>query len=198
MLGPHQQLDSLQPPLLGEQRLHVGLAVHHRHQARARQLARYLRAVAQPAHPAESLALLQRPPALRLPVRRVVLDVQQPQRDALRADRQRRVHVQPQRALRALVLADVAQPRTAGMLGKVELGAVLHAQHRALGLQAPQRALAVRRQDVLRGHRRVVRLVDQAVVALDGGPLALRGGWDRGHGSGGLHLRGLHQPLRQA
>ena len=181
MLGPHQQLDSLQPPLLGEQRLPVGLAVHHRHQARARQLARYLRAVPQPAHPAESLALLQRPPALRLPVRRVVLDVQQ-----------------PQRALRALVLADVAQPRTAGMLGKVELGAVLHAQHRALGLQAPQRALAVRRQDVLRGHRRVVRLVDQAVVALDGGPLALRGGGDRGHGSGGLHLRGLHQPLRQA
>ena len=46
------------------------------------------------------------------------------------------------------------------MFGEVEIGAVLHAQHPALALQAPQRALAVGREDVLRRHRRSGRLAE--------------------------------------
>ena len=81
-----------------------------------------------------------------------------PQRHALPVHHQRRMHVQPQRPRRALVLADQAQPHAARMLREIQVRAVLDAQHRGLPLHPLQRALPVRGQDVLRPHLRVRRL----------------------------------------
>ncbi len=198
VLGSHQQVDAPQPALLGEQREHVPLPVHHRHRTDPVELGRQRRAGLQPPHPAVGLALLQRPTLVGLPVRRFVLDVRHPQRNALPVDHQRRVHVQPQRARRALVLADQPQADAAGVLGEVQIATVLQAQHCLLALHPLQRALPVRRQDVLRRDLRVGRLVDHAVVAPHRRQVPHGRPRERRHGLLRLHLRALHQPLAQA
>ena len=68
----------------------------------------------------------------------------------------------------------------------------------APALHPPQRALPVRRQDVLRRHLRVGRLVNQAVVALHRRPRPPGRPRERRHGLLRLHLRALHQPFAQA
>ncbi len=84
------------------------------------------------------------------------------------------------------------------MRGEIEISAVLDAQHDPLGLHSPYGALAVGLDHVVGGQRQVVRLVDQPVMAFDGGALTLGGGGDLGPRSSGLHLRSLHQPLGPA
>ena len=113
------------------------------------------------------------------------------------ADRQRRMHGQARRALGALAPADRSPPRAAGMLGEVEVGTVLDAQHRVLPLRASQRAPPVRCQDVLRRHLRVRRLVDQPVAASNRqlGSLRRR---ERRCRMLDPHLHALHQSLAQA
>ena len=198
MLGPHQQVHLPQPPLLREQREHVRLPVQHRHRPHPLQLPGQLRALAQPPDPAHRLALLQRLALLRLPVRRLVLDLRHSQRHSLPVHYQRRMHVQPQRPRRALVLADIAQPHAARVLREIQVRAVLDAQHRRLPLYPLQRALPVRRQDVLRRHLRVRRMVDQTVVAPHRRLVVLRRSRERFRGRFRLSLHDLHQPLAQA
>ena len=198
MLGPHQQVDRAQAALLVEQLEHVRLAVHHRHRPRAAQPGGQLGAVLQPARPALRLALRGGLVLLRPAVRCLVLDQRHPQRHAVPIDDQRRVHVQPERALRVGVLADQAQALAAGMLGEVEIGAVLDAQQRFFAAHALERAGAVRGEDVRGSHRRVGGLVDQAVVGFHQGLVGLGGGRERGPGRGGEHGGAARQAPAQA
>ena len=108
------------------------------------------------------------------------------------------MHVQPQGALGVGVLADQAQPVAAGPLGEVEVGAVLQARHGVLVLHALQGAGAVRGEDARRRDLRVGGPVEQAVAALDEGPVGLRGGREGGARGVGLHGGAAHQALRQA
>ena len=198
MLRPHQQVDRAQVRALGEQLEHVPLAVRHADRADAVQLRGQVGAVAQPARPALRLALRGRLVLPRLAVRRVELDQRHAQRQAVPVDRQRGMHVQPQGALGVGVLADRARPVAAGPLGEVEVGAVLQAQHGVPVLHALQGAGAVRGEDARRRDLRVGGPVEQAVAALDQGPVGLRGGREGGARGVGLHGGAAHQALRQA
>ena len=84
------------------------------------------------------------------------------------------------------------------MLREIQVRAVLDAQYRGLSLHPLQRALPVRRQDVLRPHLRVRRMVDQAVVAAHRRLVVLRRSRKGLGGRLRLLVHDLHQPLAQA
>ena len=84
------------------------------------------------------------------------------------------------------------------MRREIEVRPVLDAQHRRLPPHALQRALPVRRQHVLRRHRRVRRLVDEPVVAPHLCMVALGRPRERFRRSLRLRVRDAHQPPPQA
>ena len=198
VLGPHQQIDRAETVLLGEEIKHTRFAIHDRDRTYAVELVSKLSALLQAAQPAVRLALLQRLVLFRLAVGGLILDVRNPERNACAVDDQRRMHVQAERASSTLVLTDQPQARATGMLGEVQVGAVLQAQHHLLSLHALERAGAVRRQDVLGRQLGIVRLVDQAIVAPHQCLVGLRSRRKGSHWRVGLYGDALHQAPAQA
>ena len=182
-----------------EQVEEVGLAVHRAHHAGFGQLLGRLRAIAQPLDPTERLPLLARLRgrlAFRRGVRgrgRVEGGPQHAQRHPVGIDGQRRVQLQTAGHGAGLVRADGPQPLRPAAPGEVQAGAVLDAQHRVVRLHPAQRALAMRREDVVDRHRAVGGLVDQPVVALDHRARAVGGAGDGAHRRLCHLLRALHQ-----
>ncbi len=98
------------------------------------------------------------------------------------------MQVQPAGFGTGLVFAQHAQTDALIELVVVQVSAVLDAQHSALAHHALHGALSVWCQNGLGSQGRIIGLVDHAVVALDGWPVALAGTaqgapW---HGSKGL------------
>ena len=83
------------------------------------------------------------------------------------------------------------------MLGKVEIGSILDAQHPVRPLRPFPRARPMRRQDVLRRHGGGRQLVDHPVVSRHGCLLPLRRGRKGRHRAGSLNGRALRQPPAQ-
>ena len=106
--------------------------------------------------------------------------------------------MQPQTLGTGLVAAN--HPDTARLRagGEVQIGAILQAQYRSLRLHPALRARPMWRQDVLRRHLGVLRLVDQPVVALHRRPVVAG---HRGKGTQRilpLALGAVHQSFRQS
>ena len=192
VLGPHEQIDRAEPGLFGEEREDIALAVHHGHRAHAVQLRREGGALPQAAHPALRLAFLERTLGTLAAAVRSLVELRDAERQAVLVDGQGGMQVQPQGAGRAAILGDQAEADAAGMLGEVEIGAVLEAEHGGLVLHAFHGAAAVGGEDALGGNLAGGGLIEQAVVAADRGPVGVGGGREGSGGLGRLELGTLH------
>ena len=94
-----------------------------------------------------------------------------------------------------LVRPDGPQPLRLAAPGEVQTGAVLYAQHRVVSAHPSQRALAMGSENVLDRHRALGGLVDQPVMSLHQGSLAVRGAGDGAHRRLG-HLLGAQDQAR--
>ena len=108
------------------------------------------------------------------------------------------MHVQPQRALRALVLRDVPQALAGPVRRQVQIRPVLHQQHGPLPLHPLPGPLAVRAEDRLRRDRLRVRMLDETVIACHQRLLAARHGVQRARRDLRQQLHRNHQALHQA
>ena len=106
------------------------------------------------------------------------------------------MQVQPQRLRRGLVASDDAQPLAARAGREVQIRPVLDAQHGVVRAHALDGARAMRRHDVLGRDLRLIRVVNQTVVALD--RRAVRGAGERMARTRCEQCGASDQPCRQA
>ena len=138
-------------------------------------------------------SILRRFVLLGCPIRRVVLDAGDTERQTVIVCYESGMHVQPERARRVSVLADDAEALATRTGREVEVAAILDAERHVLPLHALQRALPMRRQNVVRIDVGLVRMLDHAVVAGHQSVPSLRRGDEGRTGMLGLNRRARHQ-----
>ena len=159
----------------------VGLAVHCAHDAGAGKFPRGAGAVVQALDPAKRLFLLARLVPVAVGLRRIEVCPHNPQRQTVRAHGKGRVQMQAAAFGAGLVGADNAQSFGLPAPRKVQRTAVLYAQNGGLRAHPLQRALTMRREDVLDRHRARGGLIDEAVMSLDHSALSAGGAGDGAH-----------------
>lgn len=204
VLGPDQEIDAGALAPFVKEFEEVSASVHDRDHPGMGHLPGHSARVPEAPDPGVGVFLLDgdlvgRPRVLlRAALRCPALGAEHPQRKTLGGHDQGGVGVQAPALGSRLVGADHAQPFAFGQIVVVEVGAVLDAQHRLLGLHTLLGPFPVGGQDVVHRHGRVLRLVDEPVVALHRSPVSLGNAREGTHGVVCLHACAPHQSLAQA